>query len=335
MNVTVIGRTAVLYRSVEAIAEGGHEIDCIVTTDAEPEYDRTAKDFRKIANQLEASFVCTRKINSPNTVSTLRSMDSDVAVSINWKTLIGREVLDSFTHGVLNSHAGDLPRYRGNAAPNWAMLAGEDEVIFTIHQMDEGLDSGPILLQRSYPLTDRTRIGEIYEFAQENVPMMFVEAIEGLASGRITPTPQPKDSCGVLRCYPRIPKDSELQWDKSATHLDRLVRASSEPFEGAYTWLGVDRLIVWRAYAEYPDKSVIGTPGQVAHRRPEAGEVAVLTGEGFLVLEEVETREHGRCDATRVITSHRTRLGMDKTSVIANLADRVQTLESKFEEENS
>lgn len=331
MNIAAIGRTETLYDSILAASDAGHDISLIITTDAEPEYERDSEDFRQLAEQLGSSFHHTKQINSPEIVSEIRRLSPKLAISINWKTIIGEEVLNSFEYGILNSHAGDLPRYRGNAAPNWAMIHDETEVVFTIHQMDNGLDSGPIVLQRSIPLTPETLIGDIYDFARNNVPNMFVESIDGLQSGEIEPTPQPDDPRKAVRCYPRIPKDSEIQWEKSAAFLDRLVRASSEPFAGAYTWLDSEKLTIWRAHPEIPEKTTVGSPGQIAELRPDTGTVAVLTGNGFLVLEEVETATRGRCEPTDVITSHRTRLGMDLTGKLSELEERIDSLQNRTE----
>ena len=110
-----------------------------------------------------------------------------MAISVNWPNLLTPEVLDLFPDGVWNAHAGDLPRYRGNAAPNWAILSGEDAVILTIHRMSAGLDEGPILAQRSFPLDETTYISDVYAFLDEAVP----HALDGVGGslGRLANLP--------------------------------------------------------------------------------------------------------------------------------------------------
>jgi len=129
-----------------------------------------------------------------------------------------------------------------------------------------------------------------------------------MADGTLTPLPQESDPRRPLRCYPRQPADSALDWTAPASRLDRIIRASSEPLFGAFTLNDGAKLTDWRAHPEQPDVDVLGTPGQVAEVRSGRGEVAVLTGDGFLVLEEVETEADGRCEATAVIQSNRDRL---------------------------
>lgn len=331
MRVAVVGRTEFLLESARAVAEAGHEIPLVVTSDAESHYGADDSDFRRLGAELDASVFHGVRLNDPEMVETLRSHDCSIAISMNWQTLLRRPVLESFEHGVVNCHPGDLPRYRGNAAPNWAILNGEDDVVYTLHLMTEALDAGPILSQRSMPIDDSTRIRDAYDFGVEVVPEMFTAVVDGFEDGSIDPRPQPSDPSAVLRCYPRRPADSELDWTRSATHLDRLVRASSEPLFGAFTEYDGTVLTVWRARAEHPSMNYLGTPGQVAERRPDEGEVAVIAGDGFLVLEEVETADHGRTDPTAVISSNRDRLGTNTTAEIRALRDRIQSLEGRLE----
>ena len=96
--------------------------------------------------------------------------DADVVVSMNFATLIPEWFLQKFEHGVLNSHAGNLPRYRGNACPNWAIINGEEEVYVTIHVMAKELDAGPILSQSKMRLTQHTYIGEVDDWLTKTVP---------------------------------------------------------------------------------------------------------------------------------------------------------------------
>lgn len=194
--------------------------------------------------------------------------------------------------------------------------------------MDAGLDSGPILLKKPYPLTNTTTIGDVYTFLEKEIPGMFLEAINGVEAGTLYPAPQSPDPSQSLRCYPRTPRDGEIHWSLPARDIDALVRAASEPFAGAYTHLGTEKIIIWRSGYEDPPYPFHGTPGQVAHRDPTTGEVRVVTGEGLLILREIEsTRTGERGRAAAIITTIRTRLGMDVTGEIIRLEERIQELE--------
>ena len=228
----------------------------------------------------------------------------------------------TFSRGVLNFHCGDLPRYRGNACPNWAILAGEDRVVLTVHQMAEQLDAGPIVVQDSFPLTERSYIADVYAYLNERVPGLIAEAVDALAEGRLIPraqSPCPEDS---LRCFPRIPRDGYLDWSTDAQNLARLVRASGDPFAGAFTFLEGELLRVWRARPGKLAYPWLGCPGQVAEIDRTSGEVTILTGRDVLVLEQA-SREGGiRTFASDILKSTRIRLGIDWTQAIRTTSSR-------------
>ena len=330
MKVVAIGRTEILYNSILSVHEKGHIVSLIITGDEAPHYGRSACDFERLANRYGAGFIKTEYIGTDEVISRIHENEPDVAISVNWKTIIPQRVIDYFKHGIINAHAGDLPRYRGNAAPNWALLNNEEGIVLTLHAMTSELDAGPILLQRRYPIKPDTRIGDIYNFIRENYPQMFVEVLDRLETGTVSPRKQPHDSSLSLRCYPRLPRDSEIDWTQSSAQIDRLIRSSSEPFDGAYTFLEGKKLTIWRAHCDIPPCPFLGTPGQVAQRYPATGEVSIITGDRFLVLEEVEIENEGRTTATEVIRSARNRLGMDITKEIAQLNRRMTALERRY-----
>jgi len=334
MNVTAIGRTRILYETIRTVERAGHPVERIVTFEGSDFYEVTIQDFSDLADEIGADFRVPDDVNAPDLGSTFRESESEIAISINCPIVIECPVLDAFDDGVINGHAGDLPRYRGNAAPNWAIINGEDEVVLTVHSMTEELDAGPIHAQHSVPLDDSTYIGDVYDAMNERFPELFAQVVDDAATGSLDPRPQSQDPEDVLRGYPRKPVDSQLQWDKPADHLARIVRASSEPLFGAYTWLDRTKLRVWRARAEQPSHDYLGSSGQVAERRLEEGEVAIITGEGFLILESVQREgvDQKRRPATEIIGSIRTRLGLDTASVITDLQQEVTDLRRRLNE---
>ncbi len=129
----------------------------------------------------------------------MRDSNADVAISVNWKTLIRSPMLSAFRHGIVNAHTGDLPRYRGNATPNWAILRGENEIVLTLHRMVEELDAGPILGRASLAIDDHTYIADVYAFEDDVCPGLFADVLDGLENGTLEPREQ--DRAGALRCY--------------------------------------------------------------------------------------------------------------------------------------
>lgn len=330
MKFAALGRTQWLLDSIRLALQKGHKPVLIATCPAAPEYGATEQDFAKLAHELNCPYFCDTNINKPKYAELIRESAAEVAISVNWLTLIGPEIRGAFRYGVINAHAGDLPRFRGNAVVNWAILSGESNVVLTLHQMVAELDAGPIWLQRQIPITSQTYVGEIFQFLGQNIPTMFLELLNGIADGELHPRTQPDDPKKSLRCFPRLAQDSEIDWHSSAEQVVRLVRASAEPFAGAYTFCDGEKLIVWRARLGRLSYPYLGTPGQVAEIRRSTGEVAVLTSDGVCVLEEVQIPATARQRATDVIRSARTRLGVDSSGEITRLKTRVHELEERF-----
>ena len=294
MKIAVLGRTHWLSDAAARLLDAGHELTLVATAPAAPEYRAVEEDFRALAARAGASFA----------LDEIPETDAELAVSVNWPQVLGRDVIDRFPRGIVNAHAGDLPRYRGNAAPNWAIINGEQEVVLTLHLMDEGLDSGPVLAKWRFPLGARTTIGDVYAWLDATIPAAFLEVVDGLAAGTIEPRPQPQDPALALRVPRRRPEDSELRWGSRATELDRVVRASSEPFAGAFSDLDGERVTVWRAKPEGAGAGeAFGTLLE-----PRLDGVPVSTADGLLVLEEVELGGR-RGPASEILRDARGRLG--------------------------
>ena len=329
MKFAALGRTNWLYDSILASVKQGHEVVLIGTCQAAPEYTVNESDFKKLARQLKCPFFCDADINASKNLEKIRACGAEVAISVNWTALIDQKFLSLFPQGVINAHAGDLPRYRGNACPNWAILNNESKVVVTLHKMVQELDAGPILLQRSVPIDENTYIQDIYQFMSENIPGMFVQLLDGLTTRAIHEKPQSKKASDLLRCFPRRPQDGEIFWNRPADEIARLVRASSRPFAGAFTFHGLEKIVIWRAHAKKLPEPCAGVPGQIIEVRQNTGEVVVLTGRGVLVLQEIQKRKGVPGPASQLIQSTRMRLGMDVIAYVEDLEKRMARLEKR------
>lgn len=281
MKIAIIGRTQFLYNTVSRLMRSGHSIPLIITAKAAPEYTRNEKDFKKLASDIKAKFFLERSLSGCEIVSAMKT--ADIAISINWISVINQKHISYFKLGMLNAHFGDLPRYRGNACPNWAIINGENSLTLSVHLM-EGclLDCGRVIIQDTYPINDSTYIVDIYKWAEKAVPELFVKAVELLNKDPgytlKYADPQSPDS---LRCYPRKPQDSRINWFHSAAAVHRLIRASSEPFSGAYCFVdGKNKLTIWRAELVNDGERCFAVPGQIS--AIENDYFVVITGAGKL-----------------------------------------------------
>ena len=214
----------------------------------------------------------------------LQAAGADVMVVAAYGLILPSWVLDGPRLGCLNIHASLLPRWRGAAPIHRAIEAGDAETGVTIMQMDEGLDTGDMLLRAELPITADDTTARLHDRLAELGGRLVVEALELAACGGLTPAPQPTE--GVTYAH-KIDKDEALiDWRLPAEVLARRVRAF-DPFPGAVTPCEGDALKVWRAQAQADgDTPVCPVPGTVLS--VDATGVRVQTGDGVLCLTELQ-----------------------------------------------
>lgn len=310
MSVAVIGRTRWLLDAARQLAEAGVPIGLVATAQAESFYDCEVEAFEGFAKAAGAPYALAPKLNGEDGVSLLRDAGCEIAISVNWPSVIGADAIAAFPLGILNAHAGDLPRYRGNACPNWAILNGEDHIGLCVHLMEPGqLDSGPVVRRDLFAVDDDTYITDVYQWLDGRIPVLLAEAVRAMLDGAAKPEPQPTNASLALRCYPRRREDGRIDWRQPAALVHRLVRASSRPFTGAFCHDEDGRRVtVWRAEPFAHPGPFLAVPGQVMLR--DDGAPVVACGEGCLKLTEVGTEGVADDAETRrlLIRSLRTRL---------------------------
>lgn len=305
MRIAIIGRTETLYETTLRLKSLGHEIALIITAKEAPEYTKTSEDFRSLAENINALFVHTPRIEE--TVEMIRRLPAiDVGVSLNYSGVIPKSVIDLFSLGILNAHGGDLPRYRGNACQAWAILNGEERVGLCIHRMIGGeLDSGDIIARNYFPLTINTKVTSVYQWMSEQIPILFENALVHLDNdSHYLIESQSKNASDALRCYPRKPHDGKIDWHRSAVDILRLVNACNKPYAGAFCDLDGQQLIVWDAELATKE-NFLAIPGQVTLIGD--GFIEVATGCGKLRLNEIEVAGEITVP-NKLITSLRNRL---------------------------
>ena len=328
MRVAIFGRTSMLYKTIQLLAKTNNEIVLIGTCKEAPEYKTNALEFELLAQKLKVPFFNTTKINSEEIVQLIKKLQPDIAISFNWLTIIGDEVISNIKYGILNAHCGDLPRYRGNACPNWAILNNEKKIGISIHYMEPNeLDSGDIVIKEFYPINDTTTITEFYEYIEDKIPVLFLEAINKIVNNKDYGERQSKNKKDVLRCYSRIPSDSLINWNATNKEIDSLIRASCNPFAGAYTYYEKLRIFITKARREEYEYPSIVIPGQVIKVNKKMDEVAVATGNGVIIIEEIYLENKIKVSVSQILASTRIRLGYVLEDKIYQLERRIEELE--------
>ena len=266
-----------------AAADAGAEVAAVVTLPRPIDPDRSGQcSFDEIAERLGARLIETADVNSPETVAAVREADPDMTFVVGWSQLVLDEFIGIPRHGVFGMHPTLLPRHRGRAAIPWAILSGLATTGVTLFEIADGTaDSGPIVGQVEVPLANDETATTLYDKVTDAHVELVRQFVPQLLDGTAPRVPQ--DTRRASAWPKRTPADGIIDWETRAPYLYDWVRAQTRPYPGAFTYLGDERLVVWRArpvpLAEAaPAGTVVGREGEDA---------IVACGEGGLVLEEV------------------------------------------------
>jgi methionyl-tRNA formyltransferase len=267
-----------------AAAEAGADVVAVVTLPGPIEPDRSGQcSFDGIAAELGARLVETADVNSPETIAALREVEPDMIFIVGWSQLVLDEFIQLPKSGVFGMHPTLLPKHRGRAAIPWAILSGLARTGVTLFEISDGTaDSGPLVGQVEVPIiadeTAETLYDKVTAAHIELVRRYVPELLDGSAP-RL-----PQDTRRASAWPKRTPADGIIDWDTRAPYLYDWVRAQTRPYPGAFTYLGEDKIVVWRARPVGLEESVAS--GTIVGHEGDAAVVAC--GEGGLVLEEVE-----------------------------------------------
>lgn len=232
------------------------------------------------ARRLGIPVLQPKSINAPPVLDELRALDLDVLVVAAFGQFLRPPVLSLPRLGCVNLHASLLPRYRGAAPVAWALIRGERETGVTTFVLDEGMDTGPILLQRAVPVGEEETAGELEARLAALGADLVVESLHGLAAGTLVPRPQPAE--GTLA--PKLHKeDGRVRWEWDARRIHNLVRGTY-PWPGAQTTLR-ERLVKVHRTRVAAEGGSAGAPGEILPRRDR---LLVATGSGTLEILEVQ-----------------------------------------------
>lgn len=223
----------------------------------------------------------------------LKALRPDLIVTAAYGRILPPAILAVPSHGCINIHASLLPAYRGAAPIQWSLIRGETVTGVTIILMDEGMDSGPILAQKTMPVPPDVNAGQLSDQLSRLGAALLPAVVDAWLSGQISPVPQDESAAFAI---PMLTRDSGvIDWTRSATEIHNLIRGLY-PWPGAYTWCGDKRLKIHRAGVN-PDpavqQSALGmSPGSICLCSRDA--ISVACGSGVIDLLEIQNESGKR-----------------------------------------
>jgi methionyl-tRNA formyltransferase len=302
MSLVFAGTPEFAVPSLRALHDVGHEIALVITQPDRPAgrgRALTPSPVKSAALSLGLPILQPETFRAPGIADHLRSLDADAFVVVAYGEILRPEILSIPTRGVLNVHASLLPRWRGASPIPAAILAGDTETGVTIMLMDEGLDTGPILTQRSIPIADEDTTATLTPRLAELGAGLLSETLPRWLADDLTALPQ--DDATATTCRTLRKEDGRIDWRKPADHVSRMVRAY-DPWPGAYTALNGETLRIWRARPSAREEAPTpaGTVVFLTEINGEKG-FTVQTGDGLLAVLEAQRAGRRRMTSSELL----------------------------------
>lgn len=283
MKIIFMGTPDFSVGTLEALIKAGHEILLAVSQPDKPRGRGKSMQFppvKEAALEHGIEVYQPKRIRDLECVEYLKSYQPDIIVVVAFGQILPKEILELPKYGCVNVHASLLPKYRGAAPIQWAVINGEAVTGVTTMRMDEGLDTGDMILKEEVVLEKEETGGSLFERLAQTGAELCVKTLAEIEAGRAVYTPQDH---GAATHTAMIKKQlGEIDWNKPAEELERLIRGLN-PWPSAYTSLNGKTLKIWKA--SVLEKETGKNPGTL---EADKKTIAVQTGRGMLQLEEIQ-----------------------------------------------
>ncbi len=262
MRAILIGAVGSTEIALRAMQEAGNPPILLVTLDPEIGQRRHA-DYVNLAALTDEStdVLFVNSTNDNDFITHVRQLMPDILLVIGWSQIVGPELRETARVGCVGFHPSLLPAMRGRAVIGWTILLGLAETGATLFQLGDGVDDGAILAQVRIPLSDRETVSSLGNKLATALDGMIRELLPRLERGHLEAQEQRDE--GISYCARRTAADSLIDWQGTHVSIDRLIRASTQPYAGAFTFTQKRRVIIWAAEPWHQLHPIHAAAGQV------------------------------------------------------------------------
>lgn len=309
MKIIFMGTPDFAVDTLEALLAAGHEITLVVSQPDKPKgrgHELVPTPVKAVALAHNLRVYQPIKLRGEAAETMLQNTEADVIVVAAFGQLIPKSILEMKRYGCINVHGSLLPKYRGAAPIQWAVINGEEKSGITIMQMDVGLDTGDMLLKAEVPLAPKETGGSLFEKLSRLGATLCVEALEKLEVGSLIPEKQGESPTAYAKMLTK--EMGELDWSKPALALERLIRGLN-PWPSAYTRLFGKTLKIWDADV-CEEEEAEGVCGEIVRITKDA--VYVACGQGLLRINELQLQGKKRMNTAAFLRGYH----LEKGSVL-------------------
>ena len=287
LRVVFLGTADFAVPSLEALLEAGHEILAVVTQPDKPQgrgQQLAASPVKKAAERLGLPVLQPRRVRSESFLAKMRERAPDVLALAAFGQIVPQALLDLPPLGPINVHGSLLPRYRGAAPIQRALMAGETVTGVTTMWMDATLDTGDMLLAATLPITPEDTSGTLFPKLAHQGATLLLETLEGLAAGTLPRRPQDHSQATLAPAL--LPDDGNIRWEETASQIGNRIRGVS-PKPGAFTTIKGRRVKIWTARPT--DTVTQAAPGTLLELTKSPSGILVAAGQ-YTTLQLLEAQ---------------------------------------------
>ncbi|MEG0279664.1 MAG: bifunctional UDP-4-amino-4-deoxy-L-arabinose formyltransferase/UDP-glucuronic acid oxidase ArnA [Morganella sp. (in: enterobacteria)] len=259
---------------LKALKKAGFDIQAVFTHTDDPGENHFFSSVARVSADMELPVYAPENVNHPLWVDRIRELKPDVIFSFYYRDMLSEDILNLAPKGAFNLHGSLLPKYRGRAPINWAVLNGETETGVTLHKMVTKADAGDIVAQEKVTIGENDTSLIVHGKVREAAEVLLNKTLPLIEAGSYKATAQDESQASYFgrRCA----DDGLIEWEKPAVQIYNLVRAVTEPYPGAFTFLGERKMVIWRSRVLADNKGK--RPGTVISTEP----LIIACGEGAL-----------------------------------------------------
>ena len=293
MKVIFMGTPDFSVGTLEALVEAGHEVVLAVSQPDKPKGRGEKMQFppvKETALKYNIPVFQPKKVREPECIEELRKYNADVCVVVAFGQILPKEILEMTPYGCINVHASLLPKYRGAAPIQWAVIDGEEVSGVTTMQMDEGLDTGDMIMKKEIVLDEKETGGSLFDKLAGEGAKLCVETLKALENKTATWEPQGETTTSYARMLKK--ELGNIKWDTTAVQIERLIRGLN-PWPSAYTDWNGKVMKIWEA--DVVEKDTEAVPGTIV--KVEKDGFYVQTGEGQIKVKALQIPGKKRMEA--------------------------------------
>jgi methionyl-tRNA formyltransferase len=284
-RIVFFGYSEVGYEGLSLLLERGDNVVALITHEDNPHEKIWFKTPAVAAREKGIPVFTPESVNTPEWRERIARLQPDLILSVYYRHMIGTKILALPRLGAWNLHGSLLPKYRGRAPINWAVLHGEPRMGMTLHRMVRSADAGAIVDQEGVAIGSRDTAEQAFRKVLPCARRVLARQIDALLAGTARETPQ--DEAQATYFGGRKPEDGRINWAQTSTQIFNLIRAVTDPYPGAFTEVDGIRLMVWWAEPDSPAvRGRRGAPGEVLSVAP----LVIATGDGAIELTKTEWR---------------------------------------------